>query len=74
MHKFNLVIAAVAAIAMAGPVSAKTYYVGYNNKTKHCVVTTKKPLGKTSSQVGADTYTSRQDAMAAMKAAADCQK
>lgn len=74
MNRFNVVIAAVTAIAMASPVAARTYYIAYNNKVRHCLVTTKKPIGKTSSQVGTNTYSSRQDAIAAMKTAADCQK
>ena len=58
--------------AIAAPASAATYYVAQSAKTKHCVVTTKKPDGTTMTQVGSDTYTSRKDASAAMKTATGC--
>jgi hypothetical protein len=68
--KFALMIAI--AIAVAAPASAATYYVAQSAKTKHCLVTMRKPNGKTMTQVGTDTYSTRKDATAAMKAATEC--
>ena len=74
MRNVNLLLAAVALIAFVGPASAATYYVSQSAKTKHCVVTTKKPNDKTMMQIGTDSYRTRKEASAALKAASDCTK
>ena len=74
MSKVSLVFLTLAATALALPASAATYYVAQSSKTKHCMVTARKPNGTSMTQVGGDTYTTRKDATTAMKAASDCQK
>ena len=74
MRNVTLILAAVAVIAFAGPGSAATYYVSQSAKTKHCMVTTKKPNDKTMMQIGTDTYKTKKEASAALKAASDCGK
>jgi hypothetical protein len=56
------------AMAIAVPASAQTYYVAVNNKTGRCQVTDKVPDGTKTTQVTSDTYTTKKDASAAMKA------
>lgn len=65
---------AALALATAAPSVAATYYVAQSSKTKHCLVTGRKPNGTTMTQVGTDTYTSKAEARAAMKSASDCSK
>ena len=60
--------------SLAAPASAGTYYVAVSSKTKNCMVTTKKPNGKTATLVGADTYKTKKGAQTAMKSASDCTK
>lgn len=61
-------------LALTAPSFAATYYVAQSSKTKHCLVTSRKPNGTTMMQVGSDTYTSKADARTAMKSASDCSK
>ena len=59
-------------IGMAVPASAATYYVAQSAKTKHCMVTARKPDGMKMTQVGSSTYTTKKDASDAMKSASEC--
>ena len=68
----KIALVAVTSIAMAAPASAATYYVAQSAKTKHCLVTTKKPNGTSMSQVGSSTYATKKDASDAMKSASKC--
>lgn len=72
IHIYPLVTGLV--LATAAPSFAATYYVAQSSKTKHCLVTSRKPNGTTMMQVGSDTYTSKADARTAMKSASDCSK
>ena len=61
-------------ISLSTPTLAATYYVAQNTKTKVCRIVTKEPNGKTYTHVGTETYKTRKDASAAMKAASECSK
>ncbi|HKD48998.1 MAG TPA: hypothetical protein VKB67_15025 [Rhizomicrobium sp.] len=74
MSKVTIAFAVLAAMAVAVPASAKTYYVVQDSRTKHCKVSARKPQGSSMIQVGSDTYTTAADAKTAMKAASDCQQ
>ncbi|HWF64752.1 MAG TPA: hypothetical protein VN685_09085 [Rhizomicrobium sp.] len=67
-------LAAALVLAVATPSIAATYYVAQSSKTKHCLVTSRKPNGTTMMRVGSDTYASKADARTAMKSASDCSK
>lgn len=69
MIKAIRIITALVAIAFAVPAAAQTYYVAVNNKTGRCQVTVKQPDGTKITQVGSDTYTTKNDAVTAMKTA-----
>ena len=67
-------LAAALVLTMATPSVAATYYVAQSSKTKHCLVTSRKPNGTSMMQVGTETYNSKADARTAMKSASDCMK
>ena len=69
MTKTTQIITALLVISFSVPAAAQTYYVAVNNKTGRCQVTVKQPDGTKITQVGSDTYTTKNDAITSMKTA-----
>lgn len=69
MAKITSLAVGLMLLAMTFPASAQDYYIAVNNKTGRCQVTMKQPNGTKVTQVGGDTYSSKKDAIAAMKVA-----
>ncbi len=67
-----LITAALTTAFVAPAFAATTYYIEQSAKTHKCYVTAHKPNGKTLTQVGTDTYTTKSAALKAMKSAAAC--
>jgi hypothetical protein len=69
----HIVVAAVL-IAIATPALAAEFYVGQDPESKKCKILTEKPDGQTMIMIGTESYATKEDAKAAKKAAAECQK
>lgn len=68
------IIASAALVVMAGPAFAAEYYVSQNASDKKCEVTETKPDGTATMMVGTAAYATKEEADAAMQAAAECKQ
>ena len=72
MRKYLLTGAIIAAFVAPAMAATTTWYVGMDAKAKKCMVTKTKPDGTKITMVGTDTFKTKKDATAAMKADKDC--
>jgi hypothetical protein len=72
MRKYLLTGALIAAFVAPAMAATSTWYVAMDAKSKKCSVTSKKPDGTKMMMVGTDSFKSKKDASAAMKADKDC--
>ena len=70
----RMCFAALLTLAVTSPAFAAEYYVGKDKATNKCKVVETKPDGQTMVMVGEASYSTKEDAKAAKKKAAECDK
>lgn len=70
----KLVLASVGLVILSAPAFAAEYYVAQNASDKKCEVTETKPDGTSVMMIGTAAYATKEEADAAMKAAAECKQ
>ena len=72
IRKMILAGAAIAVLSIPAMADDAAFFVAKDAATKKCAVMDKKPDEKAAMMVGKDSYKTKEDAAAAMAAAADC--
>lgn len=67
-------VASVALVVLAGPAFADEFYVSQNASDKKCEVTQTKPDGTATMMIGTAAYATKEEADAALAAAAECKQ